>query len=604
MKHKLFTTLLVMLMSMTVWGADGDTFKATTIEGVEMEFKILSELSKTCQVGNGESPCISTAVTGVVTIPSEVEGYQVTGIGASAFGISGGEEHINVSKVNIPEGVTTIGNFAFLWSGIESINLPTSLTTIGQQAFTSCLNLTSVYIPQNVNSIGLSPFSNCQNLSTLVIDGDNSVYDSRNNCNAIIKTNTNELIQACNTTIIPNTVKTILKFACGGLSDNIIVPEGVELIKSEAFYGYNASSLTLPSSLRTIESWAFTYSDNLTNLYIPSLKTWCGITFESGTSNGGNPIQFVDHFFVNGTEICDLVIPNDVSSISAYSFCCWNGVKSLTIPASVTSIGHHAFFGCQNMESVTVNWTTPIDIAANVFQIDGNGNMPNATLYVPRGCKAAYEAADYWKDFKEIKEYGDGNATITMGSSGIATYSNNSDLNFTSVSGLKAYIASGFNPATGNLTMTRVYEVPAGEGLILKGAAGSYDVPYEETSAYYANLLVGVPTATTVSPTDGSYTNFILVNDELKGIGFYPLASAGEMGPNKAYLQLPTSIIPAASRSLRMVFEDEEDVTGINALNDKEKMMNDKAVYDLQGRRVSKPTRGLYIKDGKKIMVK
>jgi hypothetical protein len=53
-----------------------------------------------------------------------------------------------------------------------------------------------------------------------------------------------------------------------------------------------------------------------------------------------------------------------------------------------------------------------------------------------------------------------------------------------------------------------------------------------------------------------------------------------------------------------MVFEDEEEVTGINALNDKGQLRNDKAVYDLQGRRVMKPTRGLYIKDGKKIMVK
>ena len=108
----------------------------------------------------------------------------------------------------------------------------------------------------------------------------------------------------------------------------------------------------------------------------------------------------------------------------------------------------------------------------------------------------------------------------------------------------------------------------------------------------------------TVNPTEGDYTNFILANDEVKGIGFYPLASAGEIGANKAYLQLPTSILPAASRSLRMVFEDEEEeVTGIKDLNEKGAMRNEK-FFDLQGRRVVKPTRGLYIKDGKKIMVK
>ena len=133
------------------------------------------------------------------------------------------------------------------------------------------------------------------------------------------------------------------------------------------------------------------------------------------------------------------------------------------------------------------------------------------------------------------------------------------------------------------------------------GAKGGYGPSH---SQMLSNLLVGVPTATIVNPTDGDYTNFILANDEVKGIGFYPLASAGEIGPNKAYLQLPTSILPPASaRQFRMVFEDEEEVTGINALNKKGALSNEK-FFDLQGRRVMKPTRGLYIKDGKKIMVK
>jgi hypothetical protein len=333
------------------------------------------------------------------------------------------------------------------------------------------------------------------------------------------------------------------------------------------------------------------------SIEIADIKAWCencdGI-FGSYTS--GPDICLL----VKGKQIHDLVIPQGTSRICETAFYEFKGISSVTIPSSVTEIGKNVFRGSSDLKSIKVEREEPLALT-NVICPNAN----TVTLYVPRGSKAAYEIANYWKDFKEIKEYGDGNATIAMGSSGIATYSNSSDLNFTSVSGLKAYIASGFNPATGNLTMTRVYEVPAGEGLILKGAASSYEVPYDETNAYYANLLVGVPTATTVNPTEGDYTNFILANDAVKGIGFYPLASAGEIGPNKAYLQLPTSILPAASRSLRMVFEDEEEeITGVNALNDKCKMKNDKAVFDLQGRRVMKPTRGLYIKDGKKIMVK
>ena len=214
------------------------------------------------------------------------------------------------------------------------------------------------------------------------------------------------------------------------------------------------------------------------------------------------------------------------------------------------------------------------------------------TLQVLTDAEAAYAALEA--------------ATITMNSNGIATYSNNCDLDFTSVEGLKAYIGSGYSPSTGELTMMRVYKVPAGEGLLLKGAAGSYEVPYAEVDNVYANMLVGVPTATTVNPTEGSYTNLILANGA-NGIGFYTLSAAGEIAANKAYLQLPTSALPvASSRQVRMVFDDEEEVTGISdasRLNDKGEIINDK-LFDLQGRRIVKPTRGLYIKDGKKVFVK
>jgi hypothetical protein len=196
-------------------------------------------------------------------------------------------------------------------------------------------------------------------------------------------------------------------------------------------------------------------------------------------------------------------------------------------------------------------------------------------------------------------------ATITIGAAGEATYSDSRDLDFTNVSGLKAYIASGYSPSEGEATMTSVKKVPAGEGLYLRGEPGSYEVPYGKSDYIYANLLVGVPTATIVSPTEGEYTNFILTYDEVDGIGFYPMDSTGEIGPNKAYLQLPTSALPAASRRIILIFDDEEDVTGISAtLNDKSKMINDKAVYDLQGRCVAKPVRGLYIKGGKKFINK
>ena len=344
------------------------------------------------------------------------------------------------------------------------------------------------------------------------------------------------------------------------------------------------TSVTIPSSVTSIGTYAFYNCSGLTSVTIPSSVTGIG-----------------NYVFYGCKGLTSITIPSSVTSIGEYAFSGCSGLTSITIPSSVTSIGSYAFSVCSNLTSVTMERSTPVSITSDCFS-----NRANATLYVPAGSKAAYEAAPYWKQFKEIVEYVP-HATFTMNSSNIATYSYNRDLDFTSVEGLKAYIGSGYSPSTGELLMMRVYKVPAGEGLLLKGAAGSYEIPYTETDMYYSNLLVGVPTATTVDPTEGSYTNFILANDAVKGIGFYPLASTSTIAAGKAYLQLPTSLLsPASARQIKLLFEDEEEITGIGdatRLNDNGEMINDK-LFDLQGRRIEKPTRGLYIKNGKKVFVK
>lgn len=92
--------------------------------------------------------------------------------------------------------------------------------------------------------------------------------------------------------------------------------------------------------------------------------------------------------------------------VGAFSYC--SGLSSVIIPNSVTSIGDYAFSDCTDLISVTVNWTTPIEISSNTFS-----NCENATLYVPAGCSANYAATDHWKDFKEIIEFSEPTNTLT-----------------------------------------------------------------------------------------------------------------------------------------------------------------------------------------------
>ena len=265
-----------------------------------------------------------------IIIPSSV-----TNIGGGAFSFCNG-----LISINIPSSVTSIGGDVFnRCSALTSINIPNSVTSIGESAFLYCTGLTSITIPSSVTSIGESSFLYCNGLTSITVDANNTVYDSRNDCNAIIKTSTNELINGCVNTIIPNSVTTIGKYAfcrCEGLI-----------------------SITIPNSVTTIGNYAFDGCSSLTNITIPS----------SVISIGKD----------------------------AFSYC--SSLTSTTIPSSVTSIGERAFDDCNNLTSVKAEMTIPVTITDDVFS-----NRANAILYVTKGCKAAYEAADYWKEFKEIVE--------------------------------------------------------------------------------------------------------------------------------------------------------------------------------------------------------
>lgn len=197
-------------------------------------------------------------------------------------------------------------------------------------------------------------------------------------------------------------------------------------------------------------------------------------------------------------------------------------------------------------------------------------------------------------------EYSDDiKCTVVLGSSMI-TFCSPLDLDFSSVNGLKAYIASSFDPETGKMTMDRINVVPAGTGILLVGQANSYEVPIttNQTASVGENLLKGVTIATEISPTDGIYTNYILAAGS-NGISFYRLSTTGLLAAGKAYLQLPTSA-SASRQTIRFSFDDNS--TDIYLLDNEDA---DADYFRLDGIRVPNPSRkGIYMKNGKKVVVK
>lgn len=166
--------------------------------------------------------------------------------------------------------VTRIGSYAFgEFASTESVSIPGTVTSIGDGAFSRNIGLKSITIPSSVTNMGRSLFTYCVNLKSIIVEKGNTAYDSRNNCNAIIKTDENILISGCAETIIPNSVTSIGEYAfCGLETNSITIPNSVTSIGEYAFYACGSIlSITVGSNVLKIGNCAFDYCNSLKDIY-------------------------------------------------------------------------------------------------------------------------------------------------------------------------------------------------------------------------------------------------------------------------------------------------------------------------------------------------
>ena len=189
---------------------------------------------------------------------------------------------------------------------------------------------------------------------------------------------------------------------------------------------------------------------------------------------------------------------------------------------------------------------------------------------------------------------------ITISSAGQTTWCSKYALDFTDVTGVKAYTATGYDSETGVIWLTRVFKVPARTGILLIGTPDEYKVPHKSTVTYYANLMVGTVKAKTINETEGDYTNYYLSNGD-SGVGFYKVNGSVDLKANRAYLPLLKGTTQAGTRFIGLGFEDDGTTNLTPALSKGE---GEGAWYTLQGQRVAKPGKGIYIRNGKKVVIK
>ena len=312
--------------------------------------------------------------------------------------------------------VTSIGQCAFLLCRkLTSVEIPHSVTTIGLQAFDYCSSLISIEIPSSVTLIKDDAFNDCPSLSTITVEPGNPLYDSRDNCNAIIVTRINQLMFGCMNTIIPNSIESIWGYAfrgCTGLT-SIEIPASVKSIYINAFQDSGLTSIVIPATVEYIGESPFAACRSLTSIIVEE-----GNSGYDSRNNCNAIIKTDTGVLLSGCM--NTIIPDSVTSIGGYAFNLCIGFTSIEIPNSVTSIAQGAFMGCHNMVSIVIpesvtsigssaftlcNSLTSFSIYAVTPPIVEGTSLfygtDNCVIYVPAGSVDAYKSAEGWSVYAD-----------------------------------------------------------------------------------------------------------------------------------------------------------------------------------------------------------
>lgn len=572
-----------------VIGDDGATGDITFKNVVEIDG---SPHTVTAVCGSGNYPSEATDQkkgfsenTNITGITFE-EGSQIKWIGDHAFKNCSSLKTIN----NVPAGLTDINEWCFESTALESVDLSnTNVTIMKDGVFYNNKSLTSIQLPNKLENFWDNAFNGCTSLNNIVMPSTvvgiyNNVFDG---CTSLSNVTFNDsyttlghhVFKNCPLAAVtfPKTLGSIGEWAfegtelktvdlsntqitrlpngsfynCQKLND-VKLPIALTDIGECAFYKSAIASITFPSSLQKIDAWAFQYS-KLANVVIP---TNCSIVDKAAFANNDNLTTVV----INGTK-CHL-------AYEAFANC--PKLTDVYITSNIQPTAERYNFPFRNDPKVHV-MKDYVDVFSGL-RTNENLNPCNTTnfdsnLYLPLGKK--------W-----------------------TTFTSAYNLDFSSVEGLTAYTAK-YNEANDAVALTPVKKVAAHTGLILKGEAGqTYTVSIlasdaDGLDAVTDNQLVDCVDALWSTGRDNDYF--------LSDGKFVKSTNNGWALPGKSYLYINGGRANKSESPLRVYVDN--TATAINGITNNP-VVKDEAYYNLQGVKVQRPQHGVFIHNGKKVVLK